>query len=319
MRTGGAFGAAILLFGLADAGFAGRPTEPASPAQTGRIHVDCRGSPGPGPDVVFVSGAFGIGADWDLVMTDAAKGGRVCAYDRAGTGASAPRPGGEDVIAIADELDRVLDQLGERRPVILVGHSNGALYAETYAALHPERVAGLLYVNGVGSDDLKEPGLVRSLDRERGYADLAYAGAHLGIAPIAASALVRAMGLFGDAAHRKFESLVSLSGLKVARDEDRAVVPGLALAAALGGSPSRVPTAVVSSGPRVPDAEAQAWRRAEEAPALRARRAYVLEADGASHLSPLAADRAYVLDALAWLRGGSAAAIAETRPGDPAT
>ena len=117
--------------------------------------------------MILESGAFGSSADWDLVLDDLAKGGRACAYDRSGLGRPGPSSGKKDVVSIANELARVLDGLGETRPIILVGHSNGGLYAETFAALWPQRVAGLVYVNGVGSDDLDDPLLLDDLAKER--------------------------------------------------------------------------------------------------------------------------------------------------------
>jgi pimeloyl-ACP methyl ester carboxylesterase len=264
------------------------------------LHVDCRGEANSAPTVILESGAFGTSADWDLVLDDLAKGGRACAYDRAGVGASPPRDGGRDVVSIARELAALLDRLGETAPVILVGHSNGALYAETFAALWPERVAGLVYVNGVTSNDLADPILVADLDRERRLSHLAADAGELGLAPLAAPSVVGVEDLPPDAAHRKIAALSRPRRLRVARDEDRAIVPGLTTTAALGGSPLQIPTVVIiseSAGPL-----AAAWRAAEIVPATRARASWILDMPGASHTSPLARDRAYVTAAVNWLR-----------------
>lgn len=266
------------------------------------LHVDCRGQAGASPTVILESGAFGTSADWDLVLDDLAKGGRVCAYDRAGVGDSPPRAGSEDVISIADELAGLLDALGETRPVILVGHSNGALYAETFAALWPERVAGLVYINGVTSNDIAEPLLVDDLDRERRLANLAATGAELGLATLAAPAMVTAEGLPTAAARRKLWALSRPRRVRVARDEDRQIVPGLTITANLGGSPPDIPTVVITASTDPNSALARAWRRAEAVPAERARRGWILDAPGATHVSPLSRDRAYVTAAVDWLR-----------------
>lgn len=264
------------------------------------LHVDCRGEATSAPTVILESGAFGTSADWDLVLDDLAKGGRACAYDRAGVGASPPRPGGRDVVSIARELAALLDSLGETRPVILVGHSNGALYAETFAALWPDRVAGLVYVNGVTSNDLADPVLVADLGRERRLSNMAAEAGGLGLAPLAAPSVVGVEDLPPEAARRKVAALSRPRRLRVARDEDRAVVPGLTSTAALGGSPPQIPTVVIvsdSGGPL-----AAAWRTAEIVPATRARASWILDMPGASHTSPLARDRAYVAAAVNWLR-----------------
>lgn len=277
----------------------GRAEAPEAPAS---LYVDCRGAPGPGPTVILEAGAFAGAADWDLVLSDLARGGRVCAYDRGGTGRSAPRPGGEDVIAIAGELRSLLDSLGETRPVILVGHSNGALYAETFAALWPGRVAGLVYVNGVGADDADDPVLLGELRRERRLSDLAVDVARAGLADAVAQVVTGPPGLPAEAAARKRAALTDLSSLRTARDEDRAIIPGLETTRQLGGSPPDIPTVAIFGG-SAPDSETyRHWRQAEAAPARRARTGWVLEAIGASHTSFLGRDRAYVTAAVDWLR-----------------
>jgi pimeloyl-ACP methyl ester carboxylesterase len=274
-------------------------------AATSPLHVDCRGAATASPTVILVAGAFGTSADWDLVLTDLAKGGRACAWDRAGTGASPPAAGPRDVGAIAGELAALLDALGETAPVILVGHSNGALYAETFAATWPARVAGLVYVNGVTSNDLADPVLIADLALERRLADLAARAGALGLAPLAAPSVVGAEDLPADAARRKISALSRPRRLRVARDEDRAIVPGLAVAAALGGSPTQIPTVAVisdSAGPL-----AAAWRAAEIVPAARARAGWILDIPGATHTSPLSRDRAWVAAAVNWLRSAGKA------------
>ena len=123
----------------------------APPIPAPQLFVDCRGTPSAAPTVILESGAFGSAADWDLVLDDLARGGRACAYDRAGIGRSPARTGDRGVTAIAEELKGLLDRLGERGPVILVGHSNGALYVETFAALYPQRVAGEVTITGAAA------------------------------------------------------------------------------------------------------------------------------------------------------------------------
>ncbi len=268
-----------------------------------QLNVDCRGVAGAAPTVILESGAFGTSADWDLVLDDLAKGGRVCAYDRAGVGASAPRAdGGEDVIAIATELATLLDALGESRPVILVGHSNGALYIETFAARWPRRVAGLVYVNGVTSNDIADPLLLADLNRERRLSKLAVDAAELGLEPLAAPSVVGAEGLPDAARRRKLKALSRPRRLRIARDEDEAIVPGLYVTAGLGGSPPLIPTVTICGAPDLTAPLAKAWCAAEAVPAQRARQGWVLAAPGATHVSPLSRDRAYVAAAVDWLR-----------------
>ncbi len=275
---------------------------PSKAAEPSPLYVDCRGERTAAPTVILESGAFGTSADWARVLDDLAKGGRVCAYDRGGVGASPPRTGGEGVTAIANELASLLDELGETRPVILVGHSNGALYIEAFAAMWPQRVAGLAYVNGVTSDDLNDPTLMGYLKQERCIANLAAFVGDLGLAPLIAPAVVKAEDLPPDAARQKVDFLTQPARLHVARDEDRGVIPGLTIVRDLGGPPPEIPTAVLV-GQTYPDVfSSRAWRAAESAAAERATIHWILQADGATHVSPLSRDRAWVVAAVDWLR-----------------
>ncbi len=273
------------------------------PAKAPHLFVDCRGAPGLGPTVILESGAFGSSADWDLLLDDLARGGRACAYDRAGIGRSPPRTGGPGVTAIALELKDLLDRMGERRPVILVGHSNGALYVETFAALWPDRVAGVVYVNGVTSDALDHPDLVHDLEVEGRWASVAALGGDVGLSGQVSGMITGVGGFSGRAAERKRLDLADPDALRVARDEDHAVIDGLKVARGLGGSPRAIPTAVVSGWTDPQAALSKSWKVAEEASALRARKRLIIAVPNGTHTSPLARDRGYVVTAVDWLRG----------------
>jgi len=282
--------------------FASRAMAQSAPAEARPLFADCRGTPTASPTVILEAGAFGTSADWDRVLEDVSKGGRVCAYDRSGLGRSPPRTGGLDVIARAHELADFLDRQGEHRPVILVGHSNGALYIEAFARLWPARVAGLVYVNGVGSDAAGYPLLMHELAQERALSGVAAAVGDIGLSGLVADALSEP-GLSPEAAARKRAALTCRPCLRVARDEDRQVEAGVAAVGRLPDDVRQIPTVVITGSEDPPDwREPRDWREAESAPALRAEHGWVLEAQGASHVSPLARDRAYIDAAVAWLR-----------------
>jgi pimeloyl-ACP methyl ester carboxylesterase len=74
----------------------------------------------------------------------------VCAYDRAGVGASdpptkTPRP----VSKLVADLDAFATAADARPPYLLVGHSMGANVAFMYTQAHPENVAGFVAMNPV--------------------------------------------------------------------------------------------------------------------------------------------------------------------------
>jgi len=125
-RCPGGLLAALLALALAGCATIPAPIASGPPPS---LWIDCRGAPSDRPTVILEAGAFGTSADWDDVLDDLARTGRACAYDRAGQGASPPGPAPRDAIRIDQELAATLDRLGETRPVVLAGHSNGGVYA----------------------------------------------------------------------------------------------------------------------------------------------------------------------------------------------
>jgi pimeloyl-ACP methyl ester carboxylesterase len=76
------------------------------------------------------------------------------AFDMRGHGKSEPAQDHDySLAAMAQDVAVVVDSLGIEK-LILVGHSYGGGVIATYAGQHPERVAGLLFVDSIG--DLKK-------------------------------------------------------------------------------------------------------------------------------------------------------------------
>ena len=78
----------------------------------------------------------------------------VCAYDRAGVGASdppakTPRP----VSELVADLDAFAAAADARPPYLLAGHSMGANVVFMYAQAHPEKVAGFVAMNPVPPEE----------------------------------------------------------------------------------------------------------------------------------------------------------------------
>lgn len=263
--------------------------------------VDCRGTTSDRPTVFLQAGAYSTSADWDLVIRDLSQTGRVCAYDRLGLGLSPDRRSAPTAERIARNLATLLDRMDETRPIILVGHSNGAFYVETFAILQPERVAGLVYVDGIGTDHLDEPAVVADLQSERTEARLAALGGRFGLAWLFVQARIEAIGLDGRAAAHTWRAMTSARHLRDARDEVLAILPALRRMTAKGQVPISIPVVsiVATANPRA--SLDRAWRAAQAAPTMRACQGWLLEAVGASHVSPLGRDRAYILAAIRWL------------------
>jgi pimeloyl-ACP methyl ester carboxylesterase len=96
------------------------------------------------PVIVMLSG---LGADMTTfaqVAPEIATSATVIVYDRAGYGDSDLAAGPKDAASAERELSSLLARTGIPGPYVLAGHSLGGLFAEYYAAKHPEQVAGLI-------------------------------------------------------------------------------------------------------------------------------------------------------------------------------
>jgi pimeloyl-ACP methyl ester carboxylesterase len=73
-------------------------------------------------------------------------------YDRGGTGYSDPLPLPRTAAAVATELHELLRAQNLVGPYVLVAHSLGGAYAQRFAQLYPQEVAGLVWVDAYHSD-----------------------------------------------------------------------------------------------------------------------------------------------------------------------
>lgn len=115
----------------------------------GRLRVSDGGTGGPA--VVFV---HGLGSDleaWRAQLDHLRPARRAIAYDQRGHGGSDPArdPAEYSIDGLADDLERVAFALGLDR-FFLVGHSLSGTVLTSYAAAHPEKVAGLVYADALG-------------------------------------------------------------------------------------------------------------------------------------------------------------------------
>ncbi len=115
------------------------------------LHINCVGQGS--PTVVLDAGSGGMSAQWVRVQQEVSGTTRVCAYDRAGMGWSEMGPEPRDAKQITGELHTLLKGAGIEGPYVLVGHSFGGLYMQTYAARYPDEVAGVALVDSSTEPD----------------------------------------------------------------------------------------------------------------------------------------------------------------------
>lgn len=262
--------------------------------------LECLGSRTARPTVIFESGSFGGAGDWSLVAERLAKSGRVCAYDRDGLGLAPIHDVDRSPVAIARRLGDLVAKEEGSSPVILAGHSNGGLYIEAFARLFPERTAGLVLVDAVGTDVRNHPLALADLEKEERLSAFAPFARSLG--------LTRLAPLFDDispsekVAARRRGAWMSRTSIQAGLLEERAFLVGLPAVDALPSLRLTIPIAVIVASRDPKSALMRDWRAAQVAPAERACRAVVVDA-WASHTSLLDAQRDYVVDLVGWLNG----------------
>ena len=117
-----------------------------------RLHLVCIGSGS--PVVLFEMSGFSNSTSFGIARTAIAGYTRVCTYDRMGIGWSDPGPSRISAGMLVDDLHHLLDAISEREPIIIVAASIGGLTAELFARRHPERVAGLVFLDAANSEAL---------------------------------------------------------------------------------------------------------------------------------------------------------------------
>jgi pimeloyl-ACP methyl ester carboxylesterase len=119
------------------------------------LTMECEGAGS--PTVIFEAGAGGDRHTFADQLADVGAVTRVCAYDRAGIGASDERPAAEHTTLkdLAEELADLLEEAGMDEPVVIASHSLGGGVAQFYVDRYPTRVAGLVFL-----DPMAIPGFV---------------------------------------------------------------------------------------------------------------------------------------------------------------
>jgi pimeloyl-ACP methyl ester carboxylesterase len=110
-----------------------------------KLHLSCTGSGS--PTVVLEPGAGDYSPVFGWIAPVVSRDTRVCVYDRAGRGWSEPANSPQDAAQIATDLHTLLERGDVPGPYVLAGHSFGGLYALTFAARHPDDMAGMVLVD----------------------------------------------------------------------------------------------------------------------------------------------------------------------------
>ncbi|WP_236967002.1 alpha/beta fold hydrolase [Microbacterium aurantiacum] len=98
-------------------------------------------TPAQAPLVVLIHGAWAAGWVWDTIAPDLRDAGyAVAALDL---------PTAVEDANLDGYVAAVIEEMGERDHVVLVGHSGGGVVVSAVAELLPDRVSGIVYVTGI--------------------------------------------------------------------------------------------------------------------------------------------------------------------------
>jgi pimeloyl-ACP methyl ester carboxylesterase len=130
------------------------------------MHYQCEGRGR--PTVVLDAGSPDPGTVWRWVEPAIARVTRVCTYDRAGIGQSAPAPRGQHRTPRTQvrDLHELLRRAGIAPRYIVVGHSWGGLLARLFAYEHPKETVGAVLVDATTFPYLT-PATAKHLRRKR--------------------------------------------------------------------------------------------------------------------------------------------------------
>jgi pimeloyl-ACP methyl ester carboxylesterase len=237
-----------------------------------------------GPLVVCEHGAFGCAADWAVVQEKlAAKGLASLAYDRAGLGHSDPGPEPRDGRAINDDLEALLDKLGEDGPILLCGHSMGGLMVRLFVLERTRPVVGLVLVDAVMPEVLSLPGGPPAIQTFGRMLQFASKAARLGLMVPVSYVSGNLIGLTGEAGAEKRRIHASAPHARGAAAEV-AEWPATSRMAGAAELPHDLPVAVVTAG--APQLRA-ALKAIQEKPAKVSRHGYVEHVTQSNHASVL--------------------------------
>ena len=103
--------------------------------------------------VVIESRLGGPSPEWWPLQDALADYARVVSYDRAGYGWSDSPVKPRTSLEVARELHALLQSANVPGPYILIGHSQGGLYAQHFARLFSEEVAGCVFLDPLSTQD----------------------------------------------------------------------------------------------------------------------------------------------------------------------
>lgn len=126
------------------------------PVNGKRLHVVQQGDP-KRPAVLLEAGLAATSLSWVFTPPLLAEFAHVVAYDRAGLGGSSASQSPLNLPDLLSDIEALIRVLRLTQPIVLVGHSFGALLVRAFAHRHPDLIAGLVLVDPVSLATYAQP------------------------------------------------------------------------------------------------------------------------------------------------------------------
>ena len=119
-----------------------------------------------GSTVVFLHGLVmdNLSSFYFTLAPQVSRFADVILYDLRGHGNTERPLSGYALPEMVADLSALLDGLGVTEPVFLVGHSFGGLLAQAFAVAHPERVRGIVSIDGLSPQSGWAEQMVQTLE-----------------------------------------------------------------------------------------------------------------------------------------------------------
>lgn len=104
-------------------------------------------------DIVIEMGLGACIAEWESIAEELGKNHGVLVYERAGINHSDKSDKDRTPSNIAKELMNLLDEIPHDEKLVIIGHSQGGLYASEFCGIYPEVVKGLILLDPLSKED----------------------------------------------------------------------------------------------------------------------------------------------------------------------
>ena len=122
-------------------------------------------------DIVIEMGLGACIAEWESLARELGKNHGVLVYERAGINHSDKSDRDRTPTNIAKELMNLLDKIPHDEKIVIIGHSQGGLYASEFCGIYPETVKGLILLDPLSIEDNRFKNELTAKELKRSGAD----------------------------------------------------------------------------------------------------------------------------------------------------